>query len=80
MCLCLCVYMCKCLCLFVYVCACVSVCVQSNLSTTATLGTQNLWPLLTVGRCSEVPLYYRQGKRGRSIVVAVGSRSLFRGV
>jgi len=44
---------------------------QSNLCTTATLGTQNLWPLLTGGRCSEVPLCYKQGKQDQDIVVAI---------
>jgi len=34
-------------------------CVQSNLCTTTTQGTQNLWPLLTGGRCSEVTLCYK---------------------
>ncbi len=33
--------------------------VQSNLCTTTTLGTQNLWPLLTGSRCSEVTLSYK---------------------
>ncbi len=32
--------------------------VQSNLCIATTLGTQNLWPLLTGGRCSEVALLY----------------------
>jgi len=31
---------------------------QSNLCVTTTLGSQNLWPLLTGGRCSEVALCY----------------------
>jgi len=33
--------------------------IQSNLCTATTLGTQNLWPLLTGGRCSEVTLCYK---------------------
>ena len=33
-------------------------CIQSNLCTTTTLGTPKLWPLLTGGLCSEVPLCY----------------------
>ncbi len=33
--------------------------IQSNLCTTTTLGTQNLWLLLTGGRCSEVALCYQ---------------------
>jgi hypothetical protein len=32
--------------------------VQLNLCITTTLGTQNLWPLLTGCRCSEVALSY----------------------
>jgi hypothetical protein len=32
--------------------------IQSNLSTTTTLGTPNLLPLLKGGRCSEVGLCY----------------------
>jgi hypothetical protein len=32
--------------------------IQSNLCITTTLGTKNLWPLLTGGRCSEVALCY----------------------
>jgi len=47
--------------------------------TTATLGTQILWPLLIGGRCSEVPLCYKQGKRDHKIVVAVGKWLLFGG-
>jgi len=53
--------------------------VQSNLCTTATLGTQKLWSLLTGGRCSEVNLCYKQGKRGHKIVVVVDKWSLFGG-
>ncbi len=32
--------------------------IQLNLCITTTLGTQNLWLLLTGGRCSEVALCY----------------------
>jgi len=32
--------------------------IQSNLCITTTLGSQNLWPLLTGGRCTEVALCY----------------------
>jgi len=53
--------------------------VQSNLCTAATLGTQKLWPLLTGGRYSEVPLCYKQGKREHKIVVAVDKWLLFGG-
>jgi hypothetical protein len=35
--------------------------------------------LLTGGRCSEVPLSYKQGKWGHKIVVAVYKWSLFGG-
>jgi len=38
--------------------------IQSNLCTTTTLGTLNLWPLLTGGRCSEVYLYVIKPKIG----------------
>ena len=53
--------------------------IQSNLSTTTTLGTPKLWPLLTGGRCSEVPLNYKCGKRDVKIVVVVDRWSLFGG-
>jgi hypothetical protein len=33
--------------------------IQSNLCTMSTLGTPNLWPLLTGGRCSGVGVYYK---------------------
>ncbi len=33
--------------------------IESNLSTKTNLGTQNLWELLTGGRCSEVALFYQ---------------------
>ncbi len=39
--------------------------VQTTLSITTTLGNPKLWPLLTSGRCSEVPLYSKYGKRKR---------------
>ena len=32
---------------------------KSNLCRTTTLGTLNLWPLLTGGHCSEVALFYK---------------------
>ena len=53
--------------------------VQSNLCTTTTLGTQNLWPLLTGGRCLEVILCSKKGKRDPEMVVVVGRWSLFGG-
>ncbi len=51
----------------------------SNLGITTTLGTQNLLPLLTGGRCSVVALYYENWNRDPEIVVAVGKWSLFGG-
>ncbi len=53
--------------------------IQSNLCTTSTLGTQKLWPLLTGGRSSEVPLCYKQDKWDHKIVVVVDKWSLFTG-
>ena len=53
--------------------------IQSNLCTTTTPGTQNVWPLLTGGRCSEVGLYYKNGKWDPKMVVAIGRWSLFGG-
>ena len=53
--------------------------VQSNLCTTTTLGTPNLWPLLTGGRCSEVALCNKNRKWDTKIVVAVDKWSLFGG-
>ena len=50
--------------------------VQANLCTTTTLGTLNLWPLLTGGRCSEVALCYENWKWDSKMVVAVGRWSL----
>ena len=52
---------------------------QSNLCATTTLGTPNLWPLLTGGRCSEVALCYKNQKWDPKIVVAVDKWSLFGG-
>ncbi len=52
---------------------------QSNLCTTTTLGTPNLWPLLTGGRCSEVGLCYEVSNWDFKMVVAVGNWSLFGG-
>jgi len=45
--------------------------VQSNLCITTTLGTQNLLPLLTGGRCLEVALRYENWNWDPKIVVAV---------
>ena len=45
--------------------------VQSNRCTTTTLGTPNLWPLLTVGRLSEVALCYKNLKWNLKIVVCL---------
>ena len=53
--------------------------VQSNLCTTTTLGTLNLWPLLTGCCCSEVALCYIKGKWGCKMVVVVGRWSFFGG-
>jgi hypothetical protein len=53
--------------------------IQSNLCTTTTLGTQNLWPLLTVGRCSEVALCYKNRNRYPKIVESLDQWSLFGG-
>jgi hypothetical protein len=52
---------------------------QSNLCTTTTLGTPNLWPLLTGGRCSEVGLCYEVSNSDFKMVVAVGRWLLFGG-
>jgi hypothetical protein len=41
-------------------------------NTTTTLGTPNLWPLLTGGRCSVVGLCYKDLHRESDMVVAVG--------
>jgi len=69
MCLCLCVYVCKCLCLCL--CMCLCVCVRACVCVFAVKPvyngyprTQKLWPLLTGGRCSEVPLCYKQRGTG----------------
>jgi hypothetical protein len=43
------------------------------------LGTQNLWPLLTGSRCSEVDLQYKDLNWYFKIVVDVGRWSLFGG-
>ncbi len=53
--------------------------IQSNLSTTTTLETPKSWPLLTGGRCSEVLLFSKSGKRDVTIVVVVEKWSLFGG-
>ncbi len=53
--------------------------VQSNLCTTTTLGNQNLWPLLTDGRCSEVTLFYKTYKWDSKMVVVIDRWSLFGG-
>ncbi len=45
--------------------------VQSNLCITTTLGTQNVWPLLTGGRCSEVAFYFENWNRDPKIVVVI---------
>jgi hypothetical protein len=52
---------------------------QSNLSTTTTLGTPKQWPLLTGARCSEVSLHSKCGKRDAKIVFVVDKGSLFGG-
>jgi hypothetical protein len=53
--------------------------VQSNLYTTTTLGTPNLWLLLTGGRCSKVGFCYEDSNWDSKMVVAVGGWSLFGG-
>ena len=53
-----------------------TVMVQSNLCTTTTLGTLNLWPLLTGGRCSEVALCYKKVKMEPQNGVVAGRWSL----
>ncbi len=45
--------------------------VQSNLCTTTSLKTQNSWPLLTDGRCSEAGLCYTNLNWNSKILVAV---------
>jgi hypothetical protein len=45
--------------------------IQSNLSTTTTHGTPKLWSLLSGGRCSEVLLCSKSGKRDATIVVVI---------
>jgi hypothetical protein len=49
--------------------------VQSNLSTTTTLETPKLWPLLTDGHSSEVSQYSKNRKRNAKIVVVVNKWS-----
>ncbi len=49
---------------------------QSNLCITTTLGTQNLWPLLTGGRYSELVLCYKNWNWDPKIVVIVDKWSL----
>ncbi len=51
--------------------------VQSNLCITTTLETQNLWPLLTGGRCSEVALCYKNWNWDPKIVVANSGLTVF---
>jgi hypothetical protein len=61
-----------------------SISVKSNLCTTTIFGTQNLWPLLTGGRCSEVcyisydsiELGLQNCERCRQVVVAIRRRGL----
>ncbi len=53
--------------------------IQSNLSTTATLGTPNLWPLLTGGRCSEVVYCCKDLSWDSKMAVVEGRWSLFGG-
>jgi hypothetical protein len=53
--------------------------VQSNLCTTTTPGTRNLWALLTGGCYSEVALCYKNRKWDPKMVVAVDNWSLFEG-
>ncbi len=49
---------------------------QSNLCTSTTPGTSNLWPLFTGGRCSEVGLFYKDLSWDSKMVVAVCTWSL----
>ncbi len=53
--------------------------IKSNLCATTTPGIQNLWPLLTGGRCLEVALCYEDLNCVSKIVVAVGRWSLLGG-
>ena len=48
--------------------------VKSNLCPTTTHGTQNLWPLLTHGRCSEATLCYKNWKLDTKMVLLGGGR------
>jgi len=50
--------------------------IQLNLCTTTTLRTQNLWPLLAGGRCSEVALCNNNWNWDPKIVVVVDKWSL----
>jgi hypothetical protein len=50
--------------------------VQSSLCVTATIGTQNMWLLLTGDRCSEIGFCYKDANLDSKIVVAVGRWSL----
>ncbi len=50
--------------------------IQSNLCPTTTLGTQNLWPMLTGGRCSEVASFYKNWKWYPKMVAAIDKWSL----
>ncbi len=53
--------------------------IQSNLCTTTTIRTPNLWPLLNGGRCLEVGLCYEDSHVDSKMKVAVGRWSLFEG-
>jgi hypothetical protein len=53
--------------------------IQSHLSRTTNLGTPKLWPLLTVGRCREVPLCPKSRKQDATMVFVVDLWSLFGG-
>jgi hypothetical protein len=50
--------------------------ILSNLCTTTTLGTNNLWPFLTGGRCSEVASCYKNWKWYPKMVAAIDKWSL----
>jgi hypothetical protein len=52
---------------------------KSNLCTTTITGTQNLWPLLTRGRCYEVALCYEELNWNSKMTVVVSRLSLFGG-
>jgi len=52
---------------------------HNTVKTTTILGTQNLWPLLTGGRCSEVTLCYKTLKWDSKMVVVIDKWSLLGG-